>query len=133
MRPAVPREYCSHIRQESWCKRTHASCDFFLTPPLNPATIVDSNASVRRRSGSESRADQETIEEAMAYPGGKAGAGVFQKIINQFPPHDVYCEPFLGAAAVMLRKRPGARTIGVEIDPGVAARFRGDATESTAV
>jgi hypothetical protein len=61
----------------------------------------------------------------MGYPGGKAGAGVYQKIINQIPPHDVYCEPFLGEGAVMLRKRPAARTIGVEVDAAVAARFTG--------
>lgn len=32
----------------------------------------------------------------MTYKGGKAGAGVYQQIINQIPPHDVYIEPFLG-------------------------------------
>jgi hypothetical protein len=32
----------------------------------------------------------------MTYPGGKGGAGVYQMIINQIPPHRVYIEPFLG-------------------------------------
>lgn len=60
---------------------------------------------------------------AMGYPGGKAGAGVYQRIINQIPPHDVYVEPFLGEGAVLLRKRPAARTIAVELNAGVAGRF----------
>ena len=42
----------------------------------------------------------------MGYPGGKAGAGVYQTIINLMPPHDVYIEPFLGGGAVMRLKRP---------------------------
>jgi len=68
----------------------------------------------------------DTIEKmrlARCYPGGKAGAGVYQAIINQIPPHQVYVEPFLGAGAVMLRKRPAARNIGVELDAAAAARF----------
>ena len=32
----------------------------------------------------------------MTYPGGKSSAGVYQKIINLMPPHEVYIEPFLG-------------------------------------
>ena len=52
----------------------------------------------------------------MAYPGGKAGAGVYQRIINQIPPHDVYIEPFLGDGAVLRRKRPASVSIGVDAD-----------------
>ena len=57
----------------------------------------------------------------MPYPGGKAGAGVYQRIINQIPPHEVYVEPFLGDGAVLRRKRPAARSVGIEIDPDIAA------------
>lgn len=32
------------------------------------------------------------------YPGGKSGAGVYQTIINQMPPHQLYVEPFAGGA-----------------------------------
>lgn len=42
----------------------------------------------------------------MSYPGGKGGAGVYQTIINQFPPHKTYIEAFLGGGAIMLAKKP---------------------------
>ena len=53
----------------------------------------------------------------MSYPGGKSGAGVYQTIINQMPPHEGYYEPFLGGAGVMRRKRPARVTIGIDVDP----------------
>jgi site-specific DNA-adenine methylase len=59
----------------------------------------------------------------VTYPGGKGGAGVYQAIINQMPPHDVYIEPFLGAGAVMRRKRPASVNLGIDIDPAVIAGF----------
>lgn len=52
----------------------------------------------------------------MTYPGGKGGAGVYQKIINLMPPHQVYIEPFLGAGSVMRKKRPAPLNIGVDLD-----------------
>jgi DNA adenine methylase len=52
----------------------------------------------------------------MTYPGGKAGSGVYQKIINQIPPHDVYISPFLGHDAVLLQKRPATVSIGIDSD-----------------
>ena len=57
----------------------------------------------------------------MRYPGGKAGSGVYQRIINQMPPHEVYVEPFMGGAAVMGMKRPARWNYGVDIDPRVVA------------
>ena len=56
----------------------------------------------------------------MSYPGGKAGSGVYQTIINQMPPHDVYIEPFLGAGAVMFRKRSANKNIGLDLNPLLA-------------
>lgn len=41
-----------------------------------------------------------------SYYGGKAGSGVYQTIINHIPPHRIYCEPFLGAGAIMRFKKP---------------------------
>lgn len=52
----------------------------------------------------------------MSYPGGKAGAGVFQTLINLMPPHDCYVEAFLGGAAVMRQKRPARVNIGIDSD-----------------
>lgn len=59
----------------------------------------------------------------MAYPGGKAGDGVFQKIINQMPPHRVYIEAFLGGGAVLLKKRPAIFSIGIDVDAEVIEAF----------
>lgn len=62
-----------------------------------------------------------------SYTGGKGGAGVYQQVINQMPPHETYIEPFLGAGAVLRIKRPAARSIGIELDGQVLAeRWRGD-------
>jgi hypothetical protein len=56
---------------------------------------------------------------AMKYPGGKSGSGVFQRIISQMPPHQVYVEAFLGGGAVMRYKRPALVNVGLDIDPSV--------------
>lgn len=53
------------------------------------------------------------------YPGGKSGLGVFQKYINNMPPHDVYIETHLGGGGLMRRKRPAKQNIGIDIDPKV--------------
>lgn len=53
----------------------------------------------------------------MNYQGGKGG--VYQKLINLMPPHEVFIETHLGGGAVMRNKRPAKRNIGIEIDPGV--------------
>ncbi|MDR4503199.1 MAG: DNA adenine methylase [Candidatus Scalindua sp.] len=53
----------------------------------------------------------------MNYPGGKGG--VFQKLINLMPPHDVYIETHLGGGAVIRNKRPARSNFGIEIDSEV--------------
>jgi hypothetical protein len=53
--------------------------------------------------------------------GGKAGARLFQQIINQISPHAVFIEAFLGKGAVLRNKRVAERTIGVELDVQVIA------------
>jgi len=68
----------------------------------------------------------------VGYPGGKAGAGVYQTIVNQIPPHSCYLEPFAGDAAIFRRKRPAARNVLVELDPaqaGALAAELGDSAE----
>lgn len=57
------------------------------------------------------------------YNGGKNGAGVYQAIINQMPPHDIYIELFLGSGAILRNKRPAKRNIGIEINPKVIGKF----------
>ena len=51
----------------------------------------------------------------MAYAGGKGGPGVYQKIINLMPPHEVYIEPFVGGGAIMRLKRPARLNIGLDL------------------
>jgi DNA adenine methylase len=48
----------------------------------------------------------------MVYYGGKDGAGVAQRLINQIPPHRVFVSAFLGDCAVLRRIRPAELTIG---------------------
>lgn len=60
---------------------------------------------------------------AMAWPGGKDGAGVYQGLINQIPPHDVYVAAFLGDDAIMRRKRPALWNVGIDLDAENVARW----------
>ena len=49
-----------------------------------------------------------------AYFGSKATSGLCQAIIALMPPHDTYIESHLGGGAIMKRKPPALRNIGVE-------------------
>jgi len=60
----------------------------------------------------------------MNTPGAKTREGIFQTIINQMPPHTIYCEPFLGSGAVMNHKLPAALNIGLDRDPRAIQRAR---------
>ncbi len=51
------------------------------------------------------------------FPGSKAQAGVFQRIIGQMPPHSVYVEPFFGSGQVFWRKRRAADSIVMDKNP----------------
>ena len=55
----------------------------------------------------------------MTYPGGKAGAGVYQRIINLIPPHRVYIEPFVGGGAILKRKKLAEISIAIDTDKNV--------------
>ena len=52
----------------------------------------------------------------MTFPGGKNGSGVYQKIINQMPPHRTYIEAFAGSGAVLRLKRPALANIAIDVD-----------------
>jgi DNA adenine methylase len=53
----------------------------------------------------------------MSYPGGKHGPGVFQRLINEIPPHDVYIAGCAGHDAIAQNKRPAVRNILIDLDP----------------
>lgn len=53
----------------------------------------------------------------MSYPGSKAQAGVWQRIIGQMPAHSVYVEPFLGSGKVFWEKRRADNSILVDVNP----------------
>lgn len=59
----------------------------------------------------------------MGYLGSKWGAGVYQSIISQFPPHDTYIETHLGTGAIMKLKPPAARSIGIDLSKACIDAF----------
>lgn len=63
----------------------------------------------------------------MSYPGAKTAAGVAQAIIAQMPPHDCYIETHLGSGAILARKPPAARNIGIDRDPAALALWKTEA------
>jgi site-specific DNA-adenine methylase len=58
-----------------------------------------------------------------SYFGSKATSGLCQAIIALMPPHDTYIETHLGGGAIMKRKPPALRNIGIDIDPQALAQF----------
>lgn len=61
----------------------------------------------------------------MAYLGGKSQSGVYQRIINLIPPHDVYIEPFLGGGAIMRMKRAARLSYGIDRSEAALEMARG--------
>ena len=64
-----------------------------------------------------------------SYPGGKSGAGVYQKLISLIPPHATYIETHLGGGAVMNHKRPATTNIGIDIDPALIKAWQREPLE----
>ena len=62
----------------------------------------------------------------MGYFGSKATSGLCQAIIAMMPPHDTYIETHLGGGAIMKRKPPALRNIGIDVDPRALADFESD-------
>lgn len=83
-------------------------------------SIAASDDVGRRR---HSSADLAMKARAGRYPGGKNGAGVYQKLISLIPPHRLFVEAFLGSGAILKRKRPAAQNIGIDIAAEVIDAF----------
>ncbi len=58
--------------------------------------------------------------------GSKATSGLCQPIIALMPPHDTYIETHLGGGAIMKRKPPARRNIGIDRDTRALERFQCD-------
>jgi site-specific DNA-adenine methylase len=67
------------------------------------------------------------------YPGGKGGSGVYQKIINLIPPHDIYIETHLGSGAILRNKKQASVNIGIDIDPAVTNAWAGTRQDLTII
>ncbi len=61
-----------------------------------------------------------------AWFGSKATAGLWQAIMSLMPPHDVFLETHLGGGAIMKRKAPALRSIGIDRDRQATGGFRCD-------
>jgi site-specific DNA-adenine methylase len=61
-----------------------------------------------------------------SYFGSKATSGLCQPIIAMMPPHDTYIETHLGGGAIMKRKPPALRNIGIDLDQRALEKFRCD-------
>ena len=61
-----------------------------------------------------------------AYFGSKATSGLCQAIIALMPPHDTYIETHLGGGAIMQRKAPARRNIGIDLNERALETFACD-------
>jgi len=57
------------------------------------------------------------------YPGGKAGAGVWQTLVNELPPHREYIAAFAGLDAIARHKRPAERTVLIDLNERTLRRL----------
>ena len=58
------------------------------------------------------------------YFGSKATSGLCQPIIAVMPPHETYIETHLGGGAIMKRKPPALRNIGIDLDQRALEKFQ---------
>ena len=54
-----------------------------------------------------------------SYPGGKSGAGIYQRLINLIPRHRILVVPFAGHCGVVRNIRPAEHTIVIDQNPAV--------------
>jgi len=57
------------------------------------------------------------------FPGSKNGSGIYQNIINLFPKHNIYIEPFLGSGSILKRKLAAGINIGLDINSSFIDKF----------
>ena len=62
----------------------------------------------------------------MGYFGSKATNGLCQMLLGLQPPHSLYVESHLGGGALMKRKAPAARSIGIDRDQRALSGFECD-------
>ena len=60
----------------------------------------------------------------MGYFGSKATSGLCQPIIALMPPHDTFIETHLGGGAIMKRKPPALRNIGIDLNERALEKFQ---------
>jgi DNA adenine methylase len=58
------------------------------------------------------------------FVGSKGGAGVWQRIISEMPPHDLYVEAFAGTGHVLLHKLPAQASIAIDSDAAACAGLK---------
>jgi site-specific DNA-adenine methylase len=63
----------------------------------------------------------------MRYPGGKGGAGVYQTIINNIPPHDTYIETHLGGGCRF--QKATARNVRSPLHSPLAGQRKGPSSQ----
>ena len=61
-----------------------------------------------------------------SYFGSKATSGLCQPIIALMPPHETHIETHLGGGAIMKRKPPALRNIGIDLNLRALAQFACD-------
>lgn len=57
--------------------------------------------------------------EKNSYPGGKSGAGIYQRLINLIPRHRILVVPFAGHCGVVRNIKPAEHTIVIDQNPSV--------------
>lgn len=57
--------------------------------------------------------------EKSSYPGGKSGAGIYQRLINLIPRHRILIVPFAGHCGVVRNIRPAEHTVVIDQNPSV--------------
>ena len=60
-----------------------------------------------------------TKRDRSSYPGGKSGAGIFQRLINLIPRHRILIVPFAGHCGVVRNIRPAEHTIVIDQNAAV--------------